>query len=182
MSDHKPTFTRAALETLDECRAIVDQRGTEYLDSWSLANLSSPFLDNMLKTFGVELSKEQKRLVIMAALCDVKLSRLVGPFKKDTVVDLVNYSSALSSLFEEYSSMREYNINVAAMITELDAEAREANAIHTTGRSCSGCVYTKEEVDVLKGLEPVRKRSDKAYACGGPGPDACKQAYCPDCY
>jgi hypothetical protein len=103
MSD-KPTFTKAALETLDECRAIVDQRAGEYEDSWATANQVTPFLDNMLKTFNVTLTKEQKRLVLLASMCDVKVSRLVGPFKTDTVVDLINYSAALASLHDEYKT------------------------------------------------------------------------------
>jgi hypothetical protein len=95
------TFNRAALSTLNESLAILDQRGGEYQDSWATENMQSPFLNNIFREFGVTLDKEQTRLVMLAALCDVKLSRLAGPWKRDTAVDLINYLGALAQLHDD---------------------------------------------------------------------------------
>jgi hypothetical protein len=111
MSD-KPTFTTACLKTLDDCRAIVDQRSGEYSDSWALKNMQSPFLDNILKGLGFQPSTEQKRLMIMAAMCDVKISRLVGPFKTDTIQDLICYAGALASLHADSVAYTEEQVEV----------------------------------------------------------------------
>jgi hypothetical protein len=99
-----PTFTKAVRETLAEATSVLDQRSGEYLDSWSLDNQSTPFLDNVLSGFGVSVTPEQKRLVLLASLCDVKLSRLTGPWKQDTAIDLVNYTAALAALRGQYEA------------------------------------------------------------------------------
>lgn len=103
---HPHTFNRAALTTIGRATAICNQRADEYKDSWDLANLRMVFLDAILDRFGVKLTPEQKRLVIMSSLCDVKLSRVAGPFKTDTYDDNINYTGALCELRREWEEQQ----------------------------------------------------------------------------
>lgn len=99
------TFQRAVSVTLKECQEIIQQRGTEYLDSWAIENLRMPFLDHTLAALkGHEGTPEGKRLIATATLCDIKLARLLGPWKRDTVVDLINYAAAYAALRDVYDS------------------------------------------------------------------------------
>lgn len=101
-SNSQHTFNRAAMETLNESIKICEQRAGEYLDSWSLENLQTVFLDIVLRELKIELSKKAKRLLVMAGISDIKLSRMAGPFKSDNHIDLNNYNSAFCSLLKEY--------------------------------------------------------------------------------
>lgn len=114
--DLKPTsqhtFNRAAMETLDESIKICEQRAGEYLDSWSLENLRTPYLDSIMHypdliRGPMPLKKWDafRRLIIMASMCDIKLSRMSGPFREDTYIDLNNYNSAFCSLRKEYEQL-----------------------------------------------------------------------------
>lgn len=98
----KHVFNSAANETLAKSSQICEQRAGEYLDSWALENQQSVYLDIIARELGLMLTKEQKRLVVMASLCDIKLSRMTGPFKEDNHVDLNNYNSAFCSLLQWY--------------------------------------------------------------------------------
>jgi hypothetical protein len=100
-----PAFNSAAIETLDKAKAVCIQRGEEYQDTWSLDNLKTVFLDTALKELSVlSLTPEEKRLLVIASLCDVKLSRLIGEFKSDTFEDAINYIAAFRTWLEEYCS------------------------------------------------------------------------------
>jgi hypothetical protein len=91
-------FGRSVKESLERCVEIINQRGKEYLDSWSDANLSTPFQDSLPTDLRLRQSQEYKRLQTIAAMCDVKLSRLSGHWKQDTGIDLVNYIAAFTAL------------------------------------------------------------------------------------
>lgn len=106
MSNTTHTFNIAAKETMDKSIAICEQRAGEYLDSWSLENLKTPYLDSILSQFNLEKSHELKRLIIMASMCDIKISRMAGPFKEDTYIDLNNYNSAFCSLRKQYEESK----------------------------------------------------------------------------
>jgi hypothetical protein len=106
VSDQKPTFERTADATLDQVRSIYAQRGGEYGDSWSLENSRPVFTEHTLRSFGVTLDREQLRLVVMAALVDVKDSRMIGPWKLDSVVDGVAYRAAYATMREEYEARK----------------------------------------------------------------------------
>lgn len=104
------TFNVAAMETLNESIKICEQRAGEYLDSWSLENLRTPYLDsiwNRLFPMSEEFKfpKAIKRLIIMASMCDIKLSRMSGSFREDTYIDLNNYNSAFCALRKEYEQL-----------------------------------------------------------------------------
>ena len=95
-------FNRSAKPVLDECSATFTQRAGEYQDTWAIENQESAFLDHVMAEFGLLLTKEQKRLVQLAVLIDVKDSRMLGPYKRDTIIDGIAYRAAFATVFEEY--------------------------------------------------------------------------------
>lgn len=98
-------FNVAVDSTLAGCQAISNQRGGEYQDTWALENQVSTFTDSVLRRFGITgLTPEQKRLLIIAALVDVKDSRLLGPYKADSVIDGINYRAAFAHWMAEYQA------------------------------------------------------------------------------
>jgi hypothetical protein len=98
----KPAFNAACDETLLRCLDIANTRGDEYADSWTL-DAPTVFQDLVLRQVGLrDLSAEEKRLFRIACLCDTKLSRLGGPFKADTLDDLLTYCGALRSWLSQY--------------------------------------------------------------------------------
>jgi len=103
----KASFNKAAEATIEKSLAICHQRGNEYSDSWALTNLKTPWLDNLLRdrpmgSIRPDLLPAYKRLIIMASLLDVKLSRLSGDYKEDTAVDSINYIGAYNSMRMEF--------------------------------------------------------------------------------
>lgn len=101
----KHTFNRAAEQTIADALAICSQRGGEYRDSWSIDNLHTPYLDNLLKDHPAapsKLVKEHRRLIVMASMIDIKISRMGGPWKLDTSIDLINYVGAYARLRSEF--------------------------------------------------------------------------------
>jgi hypothetical protein len=99
----KPEFPRAAQATLDKVTAVFGQRESEYSDTWNLDNQVTKMLDHVLRITGFgSPSKKQKRLILIAALCDVKDSRLIGEYKADTHLDAIAYRAALAKWLEEY--------------------------------------------------------------------------------
>jgi hypothetical protein len=99
-------FNSAADRTLARAAAIHQQRGSEYEDSWALENVHAPFITHVLReVFGLTgASAEELRLVMAAALVDVKDSRMGGVFKLDTIDDGINYRAAFCSWMEDYQS------------------------------------------------------------------------------
>ena len=108
----KHTFNRAVDAAFAASQSISNQRGGEYQDSWATENQSTHFLDATLRLIdGTEdlyalgdISKEAKRLLMIASLCDVKVSRMLGSWKDDTYDDLLNYLAAYTTLAKEYQA------------------------------------------------------------------------------
>jgi len=102
----KPAFNAAVDSTLHGALEISNERGTEYGDTWALENQHTPFLDAVLNELRhpdpCDWTNEEKRLIVIAALCDVKISRLLGGYKADTLDDLINYVAALRAWMAEY--------------------------------------------------------------------------------
>jgi hypothetical protein len=90
----KAAFNEAVETTLGACLAVSNQRGTEYEDSWALENQATRFMDLALRETGDDRGPAAKRILMVASLCDVKVSRTLGPFKEDTLDDLINYLGA----------------------------------------------------------------------------------------
>jgi hypothetical protein len=109
MSDvKKHTFNQGVDTILKECLAISDQRGSEYEDTWGLKNINTPLLSHVLRlkgTFDGEdemLDRRWRRLLAMAGMIDVKISRFLGPFKEDTPIDMINYLACFTYLMREW--------------------------------------------------------------------------------
>lgn len=99
----KHAFNAACETTLGRCLNIGAQRGGEYLDSWAVENQVTTFLNHVLALPVLpDHEREYKRLLMVAALCDVKGSRLSGPWKTDTTDDFINYAGAFTSWRDEY--------------------------------------------------------------------------------
>jgi hypothetical protein len=98
----KQSFDHACETTLNKCRAIAEQRGGEYRDSWALENQHFPFSDMVRGVIRDPDHPEDKRIASAAMMCDVKLSRLAGGYKADTLMDLINYLASLTYWLEEY--------------------------------------------------------------------------------
>ena len=99
-------FDRCADATLDEVKSIYMQRGGEYADSWALENQRAPFTRTVLRDIlGLnDVADDELRLIIMAALVDVKDSRMGGPYKRDTVVDGIAYRAMFAQLMLEWET------------------------------------------------------------------------------
>jgi hypothetical protein len=113
----KATFEEAMNNVLGAALALGAQRGQEYADSWAKGNLSTAFLNHVQRTFIAKRGNvpwvfgkfEEDRITLLASLCDVKLSRLTGPFKEDTFVDLINYVAVLLQMLKEYDAIDFHN-------------------------------------------------------------------------
>lgn len=115
-AERKAAFNSAVDEVLGQAIAISNQRGGEYADSWALENQQTRFLDMVMReiehkankqdrgpwTQFSELGTDEKRLIMVASLCDVKMSRMIGGFKGDTLDDLINYVAALRKWLGDY--------------------------------------------------------------------------------
>lgn len=95
-------FNAAVDAALRACSSISNQRGGEYSDSWALENQATRFIDMVLREVGDDRGPAAKRLIMVASLCDVKISRTLGTFKADTLDDLINYLAALRSWIVAY--------------------------------------------------------------------------------
>jgi hypothetical protein len=107
----KPTFERTADATIDDVRTIYASRGQEYADSWADENLVTTFLDATLRALYIEglsdlrkLTVQEKRLILLACLVDVKDSRMGGGFKPDSVIDGIAYRASWCAHMREYEA------------------------------------------------------------------------------
>ena len=102
----KHAFNAASEKTLRRSLEISSQRGGEYLDSWHVDNQVTTFIDHVLRLpVKPGREREYKRLLMVAALVDVKDSRMGGPWKLDTVDDGINYRGAFASWRDEYDGV-----------------------------------------------------------------------------
>lgn len=106
IDDKKTTFAKNADETISEVQATYAQRGQEYMDSWALPDLIATF-SKAVDKFERPFTPSGYRLRQCAALIDVKLSRMTGPYKRDTVIDLIAYLSCFAGLVEEHNAPKD---------------------------------------------------------------------------
>lgn len=107
-----PAAFDAAIKTvLGAATRTADERGQEYGDSWALDTQHTPFQDlthrviddrNGQAMSWAQMVREERRLCTVAGLCDVKLSRMLGGYKADTLDDLINYVAALRAWLSDY--------------------------------------------------------------------------------
>lgn len=101
-------FVRAARTTINESLEIMSQRESEYMDSWAIENLHAPVLTNFMKDHPTPKAGHEKqwiRLIAMASIVDVKLSRLTGRWKHDTGVDFLPYTAAYTNFRKTYDKL-----------------------------------------------------------------------------
>lgn len=98
------TFERCADATLAEVRSTYAYRGKEYADSWALDNSVQTYTAHTLRSFGASLTPEQIRLLQAAVLIDIKDSRLIGAYKRDSLVDGIAYRALYAQLREDLDS------------------------------------------------------------------------------
>jgi hypothetical protein len=109
MNDPKPkrAFQSLALATLAKCDAILQDRATQYAadqkDGWDLQQFQAPFYEMTVEHIKKSQAPEVvcQRAIQAACLCDVKLGRMKGGYKEDTLVDLLSYTAALNSVLHE---------------------------------------------------------------------------------
>ena len=90
----KPLFQSNALATLETAIKTFSTRGIEYGDSYRIdIHLT---LKNILKKYNLDIPDRLLNAITAAVLIDVKYSRQVGPFKEDTLVDMIAYSAFLN--------------------------------------------------------------------------------------
>lgn len=106
------TFPQSADATIEKVRATYATREGEYGDSWATKNQVHTFLDATLKSIsdrGVgadAFSPEEKRLIALSSMVDVKMTRMVGPYKEDTIVDLIAYLAVYNELRSQYEAAK----------------------------------------------------------------------------
>lgn len=97
------TFTKAILSYLPEAQYIATSRGGEYGDTWALENRVNTFKKIVFRLPQHPLLYgEMMRLVDCAGLIDTKHSRYLGGFKRDHVLDGINYEAMFGHLMEDY--------------------------------------------------------------------------------
>lgn len=84
-------FETAVETVLGEVLTVCRERGGQYGDGYQLENLSVGNLAALLPG----KTRVELRMVLVTALCDVKLQRLAQGWKEDSAVDLINYLAAL---------------------------------------------------------------------------------------
>lgn len=108
-------FRDRAQTSLNKAGEILEQRGEEYADSWG--DPVTTYIDAVLREIPSPVTKEEKRILSLASLCDVKLSRVrSGGFKQDSFYDHMNYEGAFVEAMTEY--LEEKN-----SLTNYDADA-----------------------------------------------------------
>lgn len=103
----KQTFERCADKTLlEEVRPTYAERGAQYADTWDPKNTSLHFTREAFAAlrdiYPESIGPKEIQLLHLAALVDVKISRMTGGFRSDTVIDLIAYLAAYKTLREEY--------------------------------------------------------------------------------
>ena len=102
-----PVFEDNLLEEIKVCASLGVGRGGEYLDTFAPENMVRVFTDAIYRITGNDRSDLAIRLQQLAALADVKLSRLGGEFKMDSWHDGCNYQLVLAALTRDYVRDRE---------------------------------------------------------------------------
>ena len=106
------TFDTAVDEILTESLDITKQRGDEYGDTWADDNLMTTFTQRTLRDFGMwDPTPEQCRLILLAALIDVKDSRMLGGYKEDSLVDGINYRAVYAAMRRKYDANKDQHLD-----------------------------------------------------------------------
>jgi hypothetical protein len=91
-------FINSATNTLKEVAKTMQERGSQYADTWgkdSCWHLTKAVLAEKLK-LEESIADDVCVCIALAAFIDQKYSRFAGGYRQDTAVDLVGYISALA--------------------------------------------------------------------------------------
>ena len=88
-------FISSATSTIKEVVSTMQERGTEYCDSWGKDSVWLITKSVVKKLTGNDLTDENCKAIGLAVFADQKYCRLLGGYKKDTVLDMIPYLSAL---------------------------------------------------------------------------------------
>ena len=98
MSSNPPStneFISSATATIKEVVSTIQERGSQYCDSWGKDATWLLTKSVVKKITNTELTDEQLSTIGLAVFIDQKYSRFLGGYKKDTALDLIPYLAAL---------------------------------------------------------------------------------------
>ena len=94
-------FISSATSTIKEVVSTMQERGSEYCNSWGKESTWLLTKAILKKYTNVEATEDVCKAVGLAVFVDQKYSRLLGGYKKDTALDLIPYIAALISKVDE---------------------------------------------------------------------------------
>lgn len=94
-------FINAATSTLKEVAKTMQERGSQYADTWGADGCWHLTKAIAAKYTGKELDAEACKAIALATFIDQKYSRFAGGYKRDTAIDLVGYISALADTVKD---------------------------------------------------------------------------------
>ena len=89
-------FIDHATNTLKGVAKTMQERGSQYADTWGEDGCWHLTKAIITKYTGVDVTKEACEAIALASFIDQKYSRFAGGYKQDTAVDLVSYLAALA--------------------------------------------------------------------------------------
>lgn len=97
-------FERSLRRGYRALEPVFAQRSTQYGDT--LEECQWLTLRNIASLMGIKLTKRQARLLALAAHVDNKYWRQLGPFRRDTLLDLLAYNAALLGELESVNKSK----------------------------------------------------------------------------
>ncbi len=91
-------FEEAALPRLESAISVMKERGSQYADTLRICPFTWSI--NVAKELGVTLLPEVARAIAMAAMVDLKYSRMAGGYKLDNIEDAINYAATIPHMIE----------------------------------------------------------------------------------
>lgn len=88
-------FISSATSTVKEVASTMQERGSQYCDSWGKDGVWLLTKSLIKKYTNVEVDDEAAKAIGLAVFVDQKYSRFLGGYKKDTAVDIIPYLAAL---------------------------------------------------------------------------------------
>jgi len=94
-------FIIHATNTIKEVAKTMQERGSQYADTWGEDGCWDLTKAIVKKYTDKELSNEALKAIALASFCDQKYSRFAGGYKKDTAIDLIPYLGALADVVQD---------------------------------------------------------------------------------
>lgn len=88
-------FIDHATTTIKEVVKTMQERGSQYADTWGKDGCWNLTKAVVKKYTDKELDQEALKAIALASFCDQKYSRFAGGYKEDTAIDLIPYIAAL---------------------------------------------------------------------------------------